>query len=161
MVCWCAGLLAEQAEACSMWLLYWTKCHCLSGHSATDIVAFSLNCLFNSQPDGRHSKYRCKAILQRGFFRVESAHSTIKWNEQNSSDKMMCPTNNHYPLHTAATELLSPLKAKQKRGNHSVPETGKQSAAVICDHPLVNQPGSESCRERIWSPEFVPLEVFI
>ncbi len=69
------------------------------------------------------------------IFRLQSALSNIKYSEQNSSDKMrnMCPTNN---LPIAPALLLS----LEKREKHSAPETGSQSAAVICHHPLANQP---------------------
>lgn len=43
-------------------------------------------------------------------------------------------------LSIAPALLPSPLRAEEKRENHSVPETGKQSAAVICHHPLAKRP---------------------
>lgn len=43
-------------------------------------------------------------------------------------------------LSIAPALFLSPLRAEEKRENHSVPETGKQSAAAIRHHPLVSQP---------------------
>ncbi len=123
-------------------LLTWlneTKWHYSTEQSETDMVAFSLKCLFNAPPNRCHCKYRCKAIV-RGEFSDCKVHTQPSSEMNKTQVTKWCVQQTTITLSIAPALLLSPLRAEEKRENHSVPETGKQSAAVICHHPLVNQP---------------------
>lgn len=81
-------------------------------------VSFSLKCLFNAQPNelliyNGHSKYRCKAILQGEFPRLQSAHSArrVKW----AKLKWQKDVSNKQPLASPELPLCSSLLLGQRR----------------------------------------------
>lgn len=102
-----------------------------------------LRCPTDAQPNRCHGKYRCEATLK---VELSDCKVHIPPSSEMSKTQVMCPTHNHYRLRCSC----SPRRAEEKREKHSVPETGKQSAAVICHHPLANlaNPTSGRCRER-------------
>lgn len=86
----------------------------------------------------RCDNYRFRVTSQRCFPDAEcTLKHRVKWTElkwqNDTSDKQPLPS----PRLSFCRSLLSGLRMKGVK--HSAPQTGRQSAAAICQHPLADQ----------------------